>query len=83
VSTPQQYDDAARAKARELAEKLRSEPGFRKQVESDPAGALTGAGLPEYAVTDFLNDTGIQADVSGYARCTESCLITCLVTHAG
>ena len=83
MSTPQHYDEAARAKARELAGRLKSDPGFRKQVESDPAGTLTGAGLPDQAVTDFLNDTGIQADVSGYARCTDSCLITCLVTHAG
>ena len=83
MSTPQQYDDTARTKARELADRLKSDPNFRTQVESDPAGALTGAGLPAHAVTDFLNDTGIQADVSGYARCTDSCLITCLVTHAG
>jgi hypothetical protein len=83
VSTAQQYDDATRAKARALAERLKSDPSFRTQVEADPAGTLTGAGLPDQAVTDFLTDTGIQADVAGYALCTDSCLITCLFTHDG
>ena len=81
MSTSQQYDDATRSTARELADRLKSDPNFRTQVEADPAGTLTGAGLPEQAVSDFLNDTGIQADVSGYARCADSCWITCLVTH--
>jgi hypothetical protein len=85
VSTVQQYDDATRAKARELAARLKNDPGFRKQVESDPAGALTGSGLPDQAITDFLNDTGIEVDVAGYRICEEtcrdSCMITCLVTH--
>lgn len=82
MSTSQSYDDAARAKARDLADRLKSDPAFRRQVESDPSAALTGAGLPENAVGDFLNDTGIQADVSGFRNCRDSCIITCLVTHA-
>ena len=73
-----------RAKARELADRVQSDPTFRSQVESDPSGALTGAGLPARAVEEFVIDVGITPDVSGYQRCTETCwIITCLVTHAG
>ena len=71
-----------RAKAKELADRVQSDPAFRSAVESDPNGALTGAGLPARAVEEFVIDVGITPEVSGYQRCTETCwVITCLVTH--
>ena len=72
-----------RAKAKELADRVQSDPAFRGEVESDPNGALTAAGLPAKAVEEFVIDVGITPEVSGYQRCTDTCwVITCLVTHA-
>lgn len=74
-----------RAKAKELADRVQSDPAFRSAVESDPNGALTAAGLPARAVEEFVIDVGITPDVAGYKQmeCTDTCwIITCLVTHA-
>ena len=55
-----------RAKAKELADRVQSDPSFRSSVESDPSGALTAAGLPAKAVEEFVIDVGITPDVGGY-----------------
>jgi hypothetical protein len=76
----QQYDDATRAKAQELANRLKNDSGFKQQIEQDPIATLTGAGLSESAAYDFLRDTGQTPDVSGYRACTHTCDDTCVIT---
>jgi hypothetical protein len=85
MSSNQTHDDAARAKARQLADRLKNDAGFRQQIEQDPIATLTGAGLSELEAYDFLYDAGMTPDVSGYARCLSTCLIatchwSCLIT---
>jgi hypothetical protein len=51
-----------------LAERAKSDEEFRAQIEADPLGTLTAAGLPSEVVGDFLRDSGLSADgdVQGY-----------------
>ena len=58
--------EQVRATARKIAERVKSDPAFKQQVQQDPKGALTAAGLPEKHVGDFLAETQL-ADVAGYA----------------
>lgn len=84
MSTQQSYDDATRAKAQDLANRLKNDPAFRQQIEQDPISTLTNAGLSESAAFDFLHDTGMTPDVSGYrgcrVTCDSTCVLTCIVT---
>jgi hypothetical protein len=51
-----------------LAERAKTDEEFRSQIETDPLGTLTAAGLPGEIVGDFLRDSGLSADgdVQGY-----------------
>ncbi|MDQ2984857.1 MAG: hypothetical protein M3R70_13195 [Actinomycetota bacterium] len=71
--------DDVREKAQEILKRMESDASFREQVESDPEGALTGAGLPADAVEDFLRESA-TAEVAGYRGCTQTCGFTCLWT---
>jgi len=74
---------SARQNAQELLKRLHNDPDFKHRVEQDPIGTLTAAGLPEPGAHEFVRETGIGSDVQGYLACSESCWLTCLVTHAG
>lgn len=52
----------------DLSERAKSDEEFRAQIETDPLGTLTAAGLPSEIVGDFLRDSGLSADgdVQGY-----------------
>jgi hypothetical protein len=51
-----------------LTERARNDEEFRSQIETDPLGTLTAAGLPSEILGDFLQDSGLSADgdVQGY-----------------
>ncbi len=51
-----------------LAERAKTDEEFRAQIERDPLGTLTSAGLPSEIVGDFLRDSGLgtDGDVQGY-----------------
>src|SRR5579871_5390233 len=51
-----------------LAERAKTDEEFRAQIEADPLGTLTAAGLPSEIVGDFLRDSGLdpEGDVQGY-----------------
>ncbi|HZR41215.1 MAG TPA: hypothetical protein VFB12_13925 [Ktedonobacteraceae bacterium] len=66
--------DQIRNVARQLGERVKSDPSFKEQVQKDPHGTLTNAGLPEQYVGDFLRETQME-DVSGYSSKTIICLI--------
>ena len=75
-----QHDEEARARSRKVAQRLKDDAAFRQQVESDPFTALREAGVPEDAHVDFMRETGIEADVTGYQGCRVTCEDTCFVT---
>ena len=80
MSATNPISDEWRAKGRELAQRLQSDPSFRQRVQGDPHGAMREAGLPEEAATDFLRETGMSAEVSGYAAPSDWCWVTCFIT---
>lgn len=71
-----QYDEEARARSRQVAQRLKDDPAFRQQVEADPFSALREAGVPEEAHLDFMRETEIAADVAGYVSCEATCSFT-------
>jgi hypothetical protein len=70
-----------RRTAQEIVQRAKSDPDFIQQVKAAPEQTLVAAGLPAGVLPDFLTEQGYQAEVSGYARCTESCVdLTCIVS---
>ena len=78
--TDVQHDEEARARSRQVAQRLKDDPSYRQQIEADPYGALSAAGVPETAHIDFMRETGVEADVTGYRGCTDTCEDTCVIT---
>lgn len=77
MSMGQQDIAEARTTAKQLAHRLIDDESFAQQVKSDPTGALTAAGLPEEAVSDFMRQFRVESDeVSGYA---DGCVLTCWI----
>ena len=78
------HDEDARARSRQVAQRLKDDPSFRGQVEADPFTALREAGVPEDVQLDFMRETGIEAEVAGYrgckVTCDETCFATCWIT---
>ena len=73
--------EQVRATAQKLAERVKSDPAFKHQVEKDPLGTLTAAGLPGEAVSQFLREAELT-EVAGYrADCViGSCLLgSCII----
>lgn len=68
--------DQIQARAREVANRVKTDPTFKAQLEKDPVGTLKSVGLPSEITTDFLREVGLEADVAGY------CIWTCGVTLA-
>jgi hypothetical protein len=62
-----------RIKARALVERTKSDAAFRAQVEADPMGTLTAAGLPADAIGSVLQSAGIEAEVAGYSASALTC----------
>jgi hypothetical protein len=54
--------------AQTMLERLKTDPVFKEQVQTDPQ-VLIAAGLPEIALPDFLASTDLL-DVAGYMGCS-------------
>jgi hypothetical protein len=74
----QQQIEQARNRIKEYAREARTDPNMVQRLRSDPMGTLTAAGVPEFAVGDFLREEGTEADVSGFAAA--GCAISCVCT---
>lgn len=74
--------EAARARARAVADRLTAEPAFRARVEANPVATLIEAGLPEEGIEDVLRELAAGVDVGGYyaAECKMTCGLTCVFT---
>ena len=68
--------DQARNKLKDWARDAKSDPAAMERLKSDPVGTLQSAGVPEFAVGDFLKEEGIEAEFGAYARCLVSCVCT-------
>jgi hypothetical protein len=51
---------------------------YLKQLSANPVGVLVEEGLPYDIIEDFLRETDLQGEVSGYAmlECANSCALT-------
>jgi hypothetical protein len=58
--------EQARNKIKEFAREAKADPAMVSKLKSDPVGTLTSAGVPQFAVGDFLREEGIEAEVGGY-----------------
>ena len=77
AETPTQDQiDQARNQLKSWARTAKSDPGQMQQLKSDPVSTLQAAGVPEFAVGDFLKEEGIEAEVGAYAGCLVSCVCT-------
>jgi hypothetical protein len=75
AETPTQAQiDQARTQLKTWARDAKSDPGKMQKLKSDPVSTLQAAGVPEFAVGDFLKEEGIEAEVGAYARCLVSCV---------
>jgi hypothetical protein len=64
--------EQARQKASEIIDRLSNDPQFAVSLRNDPTGTLRGAGLPDQAIGEFMDQVrartliGAEAEVSGY-----------------
>lgn len=74
-----QRTDEARAIARTVIQRVVHNPAYAAHLRADPRATLLNAGLPDWAVDDFMiYDLGIEPDVSGYVL--EGCAVTSLLS---
>jgi hypothetical protein len=59
--------DQARNRIKAFAREAKSDPGMVDRLKSDPVATLTSAGVPQFAIGDFLREEGMEAEVGGYA----------------
>lgn len=64
----QEYPDfqATRALIDAITQRAHEDPAFLTQLEADPMGVLSAAGLPERAIYQAMRELGLEAEVSGY-----------------
>jgi hypothetical protein len=69
---------AARIKLRELVAHANEDPSYMEALRHNPTAVLVKEGLPYDVIEDFLRETGIQAEVSGYALpgCANTCALS-------
>lgn len=70
----------ARAVLRTVVNRAASDPAYREQLCSSPVETLVKEGLPYDVIEDFLQETSLQAEVTGYLL--PGCANTCALTSA-
>jgi hypothetical protein len=81
MTSPNQPDaQQMREKGLAILERLQSDSAFKQQVEQDPKGALSAAGIPDRAVEDFMREASVAGDVQGYMMCDHTCDWSCFIT---
>ena len=68
----------ARILLRTVITRASSDPAYMHQLRSDPVSVLVAAGLPYDVIEDFLRETGMRAEVSGFSipECATTCALT-------
>lgn len=81
MTSPSQPDaQQMRDKGVAILERLQRDPAFKQQVERDPQGTLSAAGIPTGAVEDFMREASVAGDVQGYMMCDHTCEWSCFIT---
>lgn len=69
---------SARESAKAIIQRLVQDTGFAEHLRASPHATLLDAGLPDWAVDDFMtHDLGIEPEVAGYA--VNNCSVTLLL----
>ena len=68
----------ARIKLREVVKRASEDTTYMKQLQDNPVDTLVKEGFPYDIVEDFLRESGLNAEVSGYTvpNCANSCALT-------
>ncbi len=68
----------ARALLRKIVEQASTDPMYLARIKQNPIHVLVEEGLPFDIIEDFLQETDIQAEVSGYlmTECANTCALT-------
>lgn len=68
----------ARAVLRTIVNRVASDPLYREQLCASPVKTLMKEGLPYDIIEDFLQETRLQAEVTGYLLpgCANTCALT-------
>lgn len=68
----------ARMHLRSILARASADPAYMQRLRSDPTHVLVEEGLPYDVIEDFLRETNMQAEVSGFAitECATTCAIT-------
>jgi hypothetical protein len=61
--------DIARQKAREIMQRMRTDPAFVRQLQDDPQGTLAAAGMPADVLNEAVDGLGLgpDDDVAGHS----------------
>ncbi|GCE14643.1 hypothetical protein [Tengunoibacter tsumagoiensis] len=71
----------ARKKLRTIVAQACNDRYYMNVLRNDPVDVLVNEGLPFDVIEDFLRETGLQADVSGYAMSGQMCANSCALSH--
>ena len=63
-----------RVKIQEIIERLKSDPGFRREVANNPQGVLQNAGLQPDEVTDIAGGFGRRPEGGAQRYCQWTCI---------
>jgi hypothetical protein len=73
--------EEARTRLKDWARGAKSDPAAIERLRADPVGTLEAAGVPLFAVGDFMREEQIEPEVGAYATCKITCMCTyCCVT---
>ena len=69
---------AARTVLREIVDRASSDAAYLENLKAHPVETLVNEGLPYDVIEDFLEETAMQPDVTGYLL--QGCANTCALT---
>jgi hypothetical protein len=73
----QPYSEAVRTLARSIAQRSADDPAYAQQLQDNPVATLKAAGLEDDAIGQFIAESGIEGEVSGYSyRPGGICILT-------
>ncbi len=73
----------ARTMLRSIVNRAHINPAYREQLREHPVEVLLEEGLPYDVIEDFLKETLLQPEVSGYLLqgCANTCALTSINTY--
>lgn len=72
----------ARTALRAIVKRAAIDPTYFEQLRLCPVDTLVKEGLPYDIIEDFLQETNLQAEVTGYDSLLPGCANTCALTSS-